>query len=259
MAGPLRGVGILVTRPESQADELCRSLAAAGGRVVRCPVMDIVPRAADAVSADLAAIPRPDRVVFVSANAVRYGLAALAEPQPAVAAIGPATAAALERAGVAVDVLPAAGYTSEQLLATPEFAEVAGMRVLIVRGESGRELLAETLRSRGAEVDYLSVYRVETHRCSGEELDALRQALGRGEIDATVLMSAAALAHMLAALPGDCIDRIAGTRLVAPGARVIQTVQERLPGTRCVEAPGPLAGDIVAALIDSFESDPVPP
>ncbi|MDX1481669.1 MAG: uroporphyrinogen-III synthase, partial [Woeseiaceae bacterium] len=39
MAGPLQGVGILVTRPACQADELCRTLAAAGGRVIRCPVM----------------------------------------------------------------------------------------------------------------------------------------------------------------------------------------------------------------------------
>lgn len=259
MPSGLHGMGVLVTRPAQQAGELARAIEAAGGRAVRFPVMDIVPRDEAAIAADLARCAPPDIVVFVSANAVRYGLAALNEPQPRVAAIGPATAAALERAGVKADIASANGFTSEQLLNAPELREVDGRRVLIVRGASGRELLAETLRHRGAGVEYLSVYDVTTHRCTEEEIVSLRRLLDRQAIGATILMSGAALDHLFAALPADCVDRIAGTRLVAPGARVIKTVQERLPGSLCVEAPGPRAGDIVAALIASIENDSAPP
>ena len=259
MSAGLDGIGVLVTRPAEQAGELVEAIEAAGGRAFRFPVMDIVPRDEDAIAADLSRCGQPDIVVFVSANAVRYGQAVLNDPRPTVSAIGPATMAALDRAGVAVDIAAANGFTSEQLLNAPGLREVAGRRILIVRGASGRELLAQTLRHRGAEVDYLSVYDVTTHRYEDEEIDTLRQLLDRGAIDATILMSGAALDHLFVALPPDCVDRIAGTRLVAPGARVIKTVQERLPGSLCVEAPGPRAGDIVAALIARIETDSAPP
>lgn len=258
MFGGLDGIGVLVTRPAAQANEIVRAIEAAGGRAFRLPVMDVVPRDADAIAAELSRRARPDIVVFVSTNAVRYGLAALTKPQPTVAAIGPATTAALERAGVTVDVTAANGFTSEQLLAAPGFRDISGRRILIVRGDSGRELLAETLRDRGAEVDYLSVYQVTTHRCTEEEVGSLRESLDRDAISATILMSGAALEHLLAALPPDCVDRIARTRLVAPGERVIKTVQERLPGSHCIESPGPRAEDIVAALVTSFENAPTP-
>jgi uroporphyrinogen-III synthase len=76
-----------------------------------------------------------------------------------VGAVGRATAAALHAAGIPPQLVPAAGFDSESLLALPELTGVAGKRVLIVRGEGGRALLGETLAVRGAEVHFAEVYR----------------------------------------------------------------------------------------------------
>jgi len=66
---------------------------------------------------------------------------------------------ALNKAGYVVDLLAENGANSEALLAMPELAQVNGQRFLIIRGQGGREELANVLRSRGASVDYLDVYK----------------------------------------------------------------------------------------------------
>jgi len=77
-----------------------------------------------------------------------------------LAAIGAATARVLAGHGLRVSLVPGQeSYDSEGLLALPELVDMSGRRVLILRGEGGRELLAEELRGRGAQVDYAEVYR----------------------------------------------------------------------------------------------------
>jgi uroporphyrinogen-III synthase len=103
--------------------------------------------------------------VFISPNAVRYGLELLhggsLPGNPLIAAVGKGTARALEAAGVAVDILPRERFDSEALLETPELRGLEGRRVLILRGNGGRPLLGDDLRARGAEVVYAEVYRRE--------------------------------------------------------------------------------------------------
>jgi uroporphyrinogen-III synthase len=250
---PLEGVGVLVTRPQHQADELVAAIEAAGGIAYRFPVFDVVPREVRDVAREIERLGPSDIVIFVSANAVRYGLSIVGDPQPRVAAIGPATAAALERAGVAVDIRPSAGFTSEHLLAEPSFNEISGQAITIVRGERGRELLAETLRCRGADVRYLSVYATRPHVFTDTETGTIARALRERRISAVVVMSVATFDHLERALPPDCLDALAGTRLVAPGGRVIQTLAERLPGATCIESPGPGAEALTDALIASLQ------
>jgi uroporphyrinogen-III synthase len=253
---PLAGVGVLVTRPEHQSGELVHAIEAAGGKAFLFPVIDVVPRTAAAIDADLCRLQTPDIVIFVSANAVQHGLRSIGDSSARIAAVGPATAKALQDAGVSADILPERRFDSEGLLATEALTTVAGRVVTIVRGESGREVLADTLRVRGATVQYLSVYRLETHRFSSDELDALEALCRAARIDAIVVMSVASLDSLLAVLPACCRERLAQTRLVAPSARVIQTALERLPGLRCALSPGPQAADVTAALIASLETDP---
>ncbi len=257
-ARPLAGIGVLVTRPARQADELIRAVEARGGRVHAFPVIDIVPRAAADIAADAKALRPPDIVIFVSANAVRYGLSAFAGNDAQFAAVGPATAAAVASAGGHADIVPSAGYDSEHLLAEDSLKHVAGKTVTIVRGQSGRELLAETLRHRGAHVQYLSVYRREKHRFTAAELSAVEDAWRSGGIDAVVVMSVASLDGLLHALPPACLRGLETTRLVGPSERVIQTALERLPGVLCVQSPGPGASDVVDALVASLHRDPDP-
>ena len=128
-------------------------------------MLDIVARDnIDEVQDALKNLDKFQWVVFISANAVNFALKANNGKIDRLktvrfAAMGRATAQALEAAGLTVDVVPEQGYTSEALLAMPQMQQVKGQACLIVRGEGGREELANTLRSRGADVHYLEVYK----------------------------------------------------------------------------------------------------
>lgn len=162
---PLDGAAILVTRPEGQADGLCRLIEQAGGEAVRFPALAIrPPRDTEAVDHALMDLRDYDLAIFISPNAVRFALL-LAQAHgglpagPVLAAVGRGTAAALRAQGYRDVLCPAARFDSEGLLALPELQEVRGRRVMIFRGEGGRERLAQGLRERGAEVDHAEVYR----------------------------------------------------------------------------------------------------
>ena len=252
---PLASFGVLVTRPVHQSGELKHAIEATGGRTILFPVINIIPRAAADVEANLRALATPDIVIFISANAVRYGLDKINSDKSQLAAIGPATTRALEAANVSVDIQPQDGFDSEHLLATESLANVAGKTILIVRGSSGRELLAETLRARGANVDYLPVYDRRTCTPEMGELEKLEKTWRNGQIDAVMIMSVASLLGLLEILPAYCIDQLQKTRLVAPSTRVIQTALERIPGLTGILSPGPGALDMTGALIASLQTD----
>lgn len=162
----LGGRGVLVTRPAAQARRLCDLIRAAGGRPIPFPTLEIAPVADPGPTRALLA-QAWDLMVFVSRNAVELALDLIGDtPGPGtwpgarrLAAVGRATAAALESAGRPPDLVPTERFDSEALLALPDLAGLAGGRVLIVRGEGGRALLGEVLSERGAEVHYAEVYR----------------------------------------------------------------------------------------------------
>lgn len=159
-AGALAGRAVLVTRPAERADGLVERIAAAGGRPLRLPAIEIEPLSPER-------IPQPwtyAALLFVSPAAVTHGIRTLElspRDAPPVGAVGPATAQALERAGFRVGIGPGDTGDSEGLLASPALARdrIAGRHVLIVRGQGGRERLAAGLVERGAQVDYAEVYR----------------------------------------------------------------------------------------------------
>ncbi|WP_303903079.1 uroporphyrinogen-III synthase [Thiohalomonas denitrificans] len=160
--GELKGLRVLVTRPAHQAENLCRLIAAAGGEPVAYPTLAITaPRDPEAARQALARVSTYDIVVFISPNAATFAFELLKKPLPqgpTVATVGKGTAAQLERLGRVADLI-AEGGDSEALLAMPQLDDVSGCRVLIIRGEQGRERLADGLRRRGAAVDYANVYR----------------------------------------------------------------------------------------------------
>lgn len=164
--GALCGVGVLVTRPAEQANGLCRLIGEAGGEAIPCPLLEIVPSArVPEARKKFAVLDETDWLVFVSANAVRYaqtvwddGIMRISA-RPRIAAIGRATAKALHEAGFHVDAVAPPPFDSEAALTLGEFRDVAGQRILLVRGEGGRELLVDTLRTRGAQVEIAEVYR----------------------------------------------------------------------------------------------------
>lgn len=163
-AGPLTGLRVVVTRPAHQARGLCRMIEEAGGQAVQVPVIEIAPPA-DPVGAAHAIerLGEYDVIVFVSPNAVQAVFDLLrGRPWPArtrIAAVGRGSAEAIAARGWRVDIRPAREFNSEGLLTEEAFRDPDGLRVIIARGEDGRELLADTLRARGAVVDFAPVYR----------------------------------------------------------------------------------------------------
>lgn len=243
---PLAGIGVLITRPRHQAAELAAAVTRLGGRAVLLPVIDIVPVDAASVRSQLAGLRDPDIAIFVSPNAVTHGLAHAAGAR--IAAIGPATRRAVEAAGDTVDIVPADGFDSEHLLALEAFEDVAGKVVRIIRGRSGRELLASTLRDRGATVEYLAVYDRVTATPEPAELAAIEALWTTGGIAAVTVMSVETLANLEAILPPACLWLLTRTALVTPASRVIIEAMTRFPGIPTTLARGPQAGDIVAAI-----------
>ena len=240
------GAGVLVTRPRQQSAELAAAIDAAGGRSILFPVIEIAPRSTTAVEEDSAGLHSPDIVIYVSRNAVEHGLNW--NSLGAVAAVGPSTAAALESAGRIVDIVPATGFDSESLLAEPAMNDVAGKTVRIVRGIGGRELLAETLRERGASVEYQEVYERRLPSYTDAELEELARRWHAGDIDAVSIMSVESLKNLLTLLPAYCLAALAKTPLVTPAARVLKEAQERLPDCTVVVAASPAADDMVRAI-----------
>ena len=204
---PLAGRRILVTRPAHQAAAYADSLRALGAEPCLLPALAILPGGDTAtLTALAAALATFDLIICISPNAAGIGLNTLAalapagQPHPPLsglrfAAIGKGTAQALAARGLSVALRPDAGADSEHLLALPAFQHVAGQRILIVRGEGGRETLADTLRQRGADVRYAEAYR----RAMPTQPDSAstRAALHAGQIDAITVFSSETLDNLL--------------------------------------------------------------
>ena len=253
---PLKGVGVLVTRPLAQSVELVAAIQSKGGNAICFPVIEIVPRATADVTADAAVLPRPDIAIFVSSNAVAHGISFA--DGASLAAIGPATAAAIESAGQSVAIKADQGFDSESLLAAPELQDVAGKEIRIIRGASGRERLATTLRERGAAVSYLAVYDRQPVTISLAALADFEGIWQTGCVDVITVMSVDTLDKLLEALPKSCLPDIKNLPLVTPAPRVIKEALDRYPTSRPVLASGIQAADMVDAIIALHELKPGP-
>ena len=155
-SGVLAGKTIVVTRPQAQAAPLAEAIAAAGGVPLLFPLLEILPpRDPGALVASAADLPGCALAIFISPNAVDHALPAIlaSGPWPAgviPAAVGPGTVKALAAQGVTGCIAPRERFDSEALLALPQLAssQISGRRIVIFRGDGGRELLADTLRAR---------------------------------------------------------------------------------------------------------------
>ncbi len=162
----LEGVCLLVTRPRGRGEALCRAVQGRGGTVERLPLLEIQAVDPDAsLASRVDAIEAFDIAIFVSVNAVEHGLDLMRargvelRSDAVVAAVGRGSAAALASRGVGDVVFPSGRSNSEELLECEPLKQVAGRRVVIFRGQDGREAIADTLARRGAEVSYANVYR----------------------------------------------------------------------------------------------------
>lgn len=228
--GPLAGRTIVVTRPQAQATVLAEGIAAAGGSALIFPLLEILPAADPAPLLDAADRLAEYRLaIFISPNAVEYALPVLlalrAWPSCLLpAAVGQGTVRALEAHGVGGCIAPTERFDSEALLELPELAaeQVAGRSVAIFRGDGGRELLADTLRQRGAKVDCIPCYR---RRGPSQEATALLDAWRADRLDGLTVSSSEGLHYLINLLDGAGLVCLKRTPVFVPHARIAETAK----------------------------------
>lgn len=241
-ATDLRGLRVLVTRPADRAAELLTSLVDAGAQAWHVPLLAIVPLEDGADELRLSRTRLMDldlyqRVIFISVNAVQCGMALIDQYWPqwpqgvVVYAIGEATAKALADWDLPVRLAhrsnAAPAMNSEALLALPELRDLRQEKVLIVRGLGGRETLAQTLRERGARVDYAECYRRQAPVLEHGELPSL---LVKHHINVVCLNSGETLEYFRQHCPPTAGE--AEPALLVPSERVAR--QASLAGYRRV-------------------------
>lgn len=247
---PLADVGVLVTRPAAQAEGFVARLGELGANVLLFPALAILPpEHPEALARVLAELSGCDLAIFISPAAAVWGLAAVgAWPEAvAVAAVGQGTAKALRQRGIQTILTPSQGADSEHLLALPQLAQVVGRRIVLFRGEGGRELLADTLRARGARVDYAECYRRGRPQADPSPLLA---ALDQGRLGALTVFSAETLDNLLSLLGRELPPSLFDLALFAPHPRIV--AHARALGFRtCVET-GPGEAGLIDGLVEYF-------
>lgn len=248
---PLAGRRIVVTRARAQASELVHQLAALGADVWCVPVIRIEPMPDLApLQRALEALPTYDWAVFTSANTVAIACAEPAQyARTPVAAIGPATAAALAERGIAVALVPEP-HVAEALVAALTARGVRGARILIPSAERARPVLADGLRAAGAVVDVVPVYRTVADDASAA--DALARELQAGAVDAVTFTSSSTVEHFAALIGPDAAS--AGGYVAAVIGPVTAATARELGLDRggLITAEPSTADGLVAALARHF-------
>ena len=245
---------VLLTRPAEESTALTAVLSQAGIYSSRLPLLETQALAVTAEQQGVfGALQRYSAVIVVSKPAARLALQRLGSAVPPMPwfSVGAATAQIL--AGHGLDVhYPATGDDSEALLQLPALREAIaqpGAKVLILRGEGGRELLAERLREQGASVDYLELYR---RFLPVYEAGALMQRIRLERLNGLVVSSGQGFLH-LQALAGPDWPQVAELPLFVPSPRVCEMA--RAAGAKKVVD---CRGASAAALLVALGSYPVP-
>jgi uroporphyrinogen III methyltransferase/synthase len=203
---PLLGKKILITRPSGQSDEMAAILEGLGAEVIRCPTIEFAPpddwSCLDRAIQDLQSY---DWIVFTSANGVRFFLQRLKSRSPlglealhklTSCAIGPATASAMQSAGVRVDVTADDSRAEGALVAIVEQlggeTPLKGLRFLIPRAAVARDLLPDELRRLGADVDAVPAYKTIKPDIDGEQIARL---FTEGHVDAAAFTSSSTISN----------------------------------------------------------------
>jgi len=256
----LAGRTVIVTRASAQAAGLVRALEALGAEVLAMPVIQLVdPDDWGPADTALAALDTYDWVVFTSTNAVerflaradKQGIGAqnvraeLADRK--VAAVGPATAARCEAEGVDVDYIPEDAVAEGLIEGFEAIGLAPGSRVLLPRALEAREVLPDALRSRGAIVDVVPVYRTVA---ADPEPWAVER-IASGDVDIVTFTSPSTARNFFGMLKGTPAEEVARKLHIATIGPVTSDAVRALGLTVHAEAPDHTSPGLVEALIRS--------
>lgn len=257
---PLAGLSIAITRPVGQAEKLADAVRAHGGTPVLCPTIRVTEgEGRDGLRRALERLKEYQWVVFTSANGVASfwsSLEAAGAALPAkvrVAAIGPATARALQRRGVEPEVVPdefVAEAVAETLIQRAG-KRLAGQRILLPRAAGAREVLPERLRAAGARVEVVAAYESVP---DPEGIERLRGLLAREELD-VVTFTAASTVRSFVESAGSYMGRAV---VAAIGPITAAAARELGVGVDVVADRYTIEG-LVAALCDYYRTRPHDP
>ncbi|MFQ5533159.1 MAG: uroporphyrinogen-III C-methyltransferase, partial [Candidatus Methylomirabilales bacterium] len=226
---PLFGRKIVVTRAREQQSSLAEQLEELGAEVLECPTIAIrPPESWDPLDRAISEVEQYAWILFSSVNGVQAfcdrlrkanrDLRALSRAK--VAAIGPATAAALQSRGLHPDLVPVE-FQAESLLEALEAQEIRGARILFPRASVARDLLPDGLRARGATVDVVPAYQttpVFEHR------DRILDLMKAGRIDAVTFTSSSTVTNFAEMFAGeDLTSLLAGTKVACIGPITAET------------------------------------
>ncbi len=259
---------VVITRPKAQAEPWAAQLQARGFTAELLELLAICPLVgADqqrAIQNRVLDFDLYQKAIFVSQNAVRYGLEWLDKYWPQLPigieyfAVGAATARGLLNEGLAVEDLvqsESGSMTSEALLQSPALQQVAGEKIVIFRGLGGRGHLAEILRERGAQVDYCEVYQRQLPEAAPEQLQLLLNKRQEWQKYTNVMAlhsgeSLQNLQHLISQLPRDLAELLRQSYLLVPSERVAQLAgQAGFAAVLC--ATNATDGAMTQALIDA--------
>lgn len=285
---------IIITRPYAQAVSWAQQLAELGFSPVRLSLLEIEPfsspeqvqgspeqtrgssKQLQAIKNQVMNLDLYSKIIFVSQNAVHYGMQWISDYWPQLPvkvdffAVGATTAKALMDYGIRVQDLAASergAMTSETLLQAPQLQQVSGEKILIMRGQGGRGHLADCLRARGAQVEYCELYQRRLPEAAWMEWQALLQDGGAWQQQPTIISvhSGESLEHLLAVIAQleQAIPQknsrllLLDTPLLVPSARIAE-VADKAGFTQCIIAANATDTAMTESLLHYYRAASAP-
>jgi len=223
-------VHVLVTRPRDQAENLARLIEREGGEAIRFPVIEIAePHDTRALLAIIDRLDEFATAIFISPNAVNRAMNLILArrgglpPALRIACVGRGSAREFKHFGIENVIVPHGRFDSEGLLELPELRGVTGSQIVIFRGDGGRELLGDTLKERGAKIEYAECYRRLRPRT---DVTPLLRRWARGEIDIVSVTSADGLHNLFDMLGKAGQQWLIRTPIVTASRRIADVCRE---------------------------------
>ena len=227
----LKGKKVLVTRPVEQANNLCDLIEASNGQAIRFPTIEILPPDnSESIHQKLSELSSFDIGIFVSRNAVlktmqHPGFNMTQLQGLTLIAIGAGTAKQLSEYGIEHVTYAEGKSSSEELLEKVEMQTkcVTNKNIIIFRGQGGREYLAKTLKSRGAKVEYIEVYKRD---CPNYDRSVLEQIWLDGGPEIIIVTSSESLQNLFHMLSSEQRELIIQKQLITVGVRIAELASE---------------------------------
>ncbi len=234
----LQGIGIAITRPVDQAKKLSALISEAGGTPILFPLIEITQlNNYSQFEGVIQHIADYDWAIFISSNAVQNGMPRLLKcgipTNLKFVAIGPVTTSELQGFGVENVLTPKDRFDSESLLSLPEMTNVDGKRILIVRGVGGRDVLADTLKKRGALVTFAECYQRINPQTN---CDLLAQLYAEKKLHGIVITSTEAMRQLLDLV--DDAEWLKNVTLFVNHARIAEMPLQLGLNVKVADAPG---------------------